>query len=129
MNLAGGSQIPIERPEPWLRIRRSDCEAGATAQPSSASEEANAANYPVTVHVTASCVNWHEGLNTLDATIDSVKYKLVTQGTIQLLALGDYHARLVAPRKTPPAYIASRNYEFLLPEGKTAQFYLCGEWQ
>ena len=102
--------------------------AGAAGQSSSDVSAASLANYPLVVHVSGSYWDMHDGLNTIDATIDSAKYKLVTVNTPQLIALGDYHARIVPPKKTP-AYIVDREYEFLFPDGKTAKFQLCGEWE
>ncbi len=81
------------------------------------------------VHVTGSywSLRGALGWSNLDVTIDSVKYQLMSEGPSSMLALGDYHARILAPKKTP-AYIVNREYEFLFPDGKTAKFQLCGEW-
>jgi hypothetical protein len=88
------------------------------------------ADYTITVHVSASRIAFAgHGVQDLDVVIASKKYELISDlGVGQLLALGDYQAKLVTNdhRTTYDSYQA---YEFLFPDGKTRKFDVVGQWE
>ena len=103
----------------------------AAAAPTLASQTAPAstnAQFPLIVHVTASFWDINRAQNTIDATIDSVRYELRSNNHDAFLAPGDYPARIVKGRSKLPSYWVSRTFELQFPDGKTANFLLSGQW-
>jgi hypothetical protein len=86
------------------------------------------ADYTLTIHVSATRIAFADhGFQDLDVTIDGKKYELISElGVNQLLALGDYKAKLVKDdhRTTYDSY---QVYEFLFPDGKTRKFDVVGQ--
>lgn len=86
----------------------------------------NPAEYTVNVHVSSSSIATG-GAQDLSVIIDGKKYELLCEyATRELLALGDYKAKLVKDwHKT--AYDSSQVYEFLFPDKKTRKFIVIGQ--
>jgi hypothetical protein len=87
------------------------------------------ADNTVTIHVSATRIAFggHGSSQDLDVVIDGKKYELLSElGLNQLLALGDYKAKLVRDdhRNTYDSY---QVYEFLFPDGKTRKFDVVGQ--
>jgi hypothetical protein len=92
-------------------------------------------DYPVKVHVTSSHFDvlpysgFIRCFQRLDVVIDGKKYVL-EEGTPQrrheLLAVGDYSARLVEDEHKTP-YSSSQTYEFRFPDGKTRKLVVIGQ--
>ena len=107
--------------------------AGAAGKNAGVAQTAGAktADFPLTAHVTAS--SWEEGFptNTVEVTIDSVNYRMITRTyAVAFLALGDYPARIVVAKKPSKlaAYWVNGAYEFQCPDGKVVEFSLVGQW-
>jgi hypothetical protein len=86
------------------------------------------ADYTITVHVSASRLAFGgSGVQDLDVVIHAKKFELISDRALgQLLALGDYKARLVIDdHKT--TYDSYQVYEFLFPDGKTRSFDVVGQ--
>jgi hypothetical protein len=86
------------------------------------------ADYSITIHVSATrTASVGIGVQDLDVIIDAKKYELMSDRVIgQLLALGDYKAKLVEDsHKT--TYDSYQVYEFLFPDGKTRKFQVVGQ--
>jgi hypothetical protein len=104
--------------------------AGAVAQTGGSGAATNA-DFPLTAHVTASFKDMDAPRCTVDVTIDSVKYRMITtMYSTAYIALGDYPARVVLPKKPSKlaAYWKSGVYEFQLPDRTTAEFAAIGQW-
>lgn len=85
----------------------------------------NPADYNVNVHVSSSRID-RAGHQVLDVVIESKKYELRSELAIgQLLALGDYKAKLVKDYH-PTAYDSIQVYEFLFPD-KTRPYSVVGQ--
>jgi hypothetical protein len=85
-------------------------------------------DYTITVHVSASHIAFAgTGVQDLDVVIGAKKYELISDRAVgQLLALGDYKAKLVKDdHKT--TYDSYQVYEFLFPDGKTRSFDVVGQ--
>jgi hypothetical protein len=94
----------------------------------------NPADYTMTVHVIASHTRdtYSSGLpfpyHRLIAVIDGKSVEL-TGGSIGVLALGDYKAKVVPTPHAPkdaPSYQVFLTYEFLFPDGKTERYSVTG---
>jgi hypothetical protein len=86
------------------------------------------ADYTITIHVSATRIaSAGTGVQDLDVIIDAKKYELNSDRAVgQLLALGDYKAKLVEDsHKT--TYDSYQVYEFLFPDGKTRKFQVVGQ--
>lgn len=83
----------------------------------------NPADYPVTVHVSATHVS--HNLQTLDVVIDRKKFQLQISD-IMLFALGDYKAKLVKEQHRG-GYQFYQIYELLFPDQKTRRFWVIGQ--
>ena len=83
-------------------------------------------DYNVTVHVIESKVRFVNQFNWvyITAVIDGHKYELQGSYRSGVFALGDYKAKL--REQTKNGYDIDRTYTFLLPDGKTRDFYLSG---
>lgn len=97
-----------------------------------------AADYPVSVHVTTSrmgkdCGEVTKGSSgckvtqVLDVVIDGTKYELQAETLLAkgVVALGDYKARLVSDKKKPTNEIM-RQYELQFPDRSTRKFEVIG---
>jgi hypothetical protein len=86
------------------------------------------ADYAITVHVSATRIAFAgRGVQDLDVIIDGKKFELISDlGVGQLLALGDYKAKLVRDDHRT-TYDSDRVYEFLFPDGKTRRFDVVGQ--
>jgi hypothetical protein len=87
------------------------------------------ADSTITIHVNATRIAFagHGYSQDLDVIIDGKKYELLSElGISQLLALGDYKAKLVKDdhRTTYDSY---QVYEFLFADGKTRKFDVVGQ--
>ena len=92
-------------------------------------------DYPVKIHVTSSHFDvlpyggFIRSFQRLDVVIDGKKYVL-EEGTPQrrheLLALGDYNARLFEDEHKT-TYSSSQTYEFRMADGKTRKFVVIGQ--
>jgi len=89
----------------------------------------NPADYNVNVHVSASSMvpntNGPGYFPSLNVEIAGVNYQLLGERFFDLLALGDYKARLVKDQHNS-AYESLQVYEFLFPDGKTMKFDVTG---
>ena len=86
------------------------------------------ADYTITIHVSASRIaSAGTGIQDLDVIINARKYELISDRAVgQLLALGDYKAKLVEDsHKT--TYESNQFYEFLFPDDKTRKFQVVGQ--
>jgi hypothetical protein len=86
-------------------------------------------DYTITVHVSATHIAFFSGhlVQDLDVIIGGKKYELISELTVgQLLALGDYKARLVKDEHRT-IYDSYQLYEFLFPDGKTRKYDVVGE--
>jgi hypothetical protein len=89
-----------------------------------ASDQANPAEFPITIHVVSSWSRVANGNDYsgqfLETTIDNHPVELNCD-SLGVLALGDYHARLStkihAPSKNPNSYDLYRGYDLLMPDG------------
>lgn len=99
---------------------------------------ASPADYPITIHVTASrLIDYGDGGNThvfqhLDVLIDGKKYELegdalfANRNTWGLIARGDYKARLTADIHRTE-YLSHQTYEILFPDNRTLKFDVTGQ--
>jgi hypothetical protein len=83
---------------------------------------------PVTVHVRSSYFLYANGVTTqmLDTVIDGKKFALAGISSGELLALGDYKAKLIKDEHKT-SYGSHQIYEFLFPDGKTRNFTVVGQ--
>jgi hypothetical protein len=87
----------------------------------------NPADYTITVHVSATRIFSGSLAQDLDVLINGTKYELSSELSLnQLLALGDYKAKLVKDEHRN-AYDSYQVYEFLFPDGKTRKFSVVGK--
>lgn len=87
----------------------------------------NPADYTVNVHVSRS--RYVRNGQWVNVTIDGKKYELECfNNTGELLALGDYKARLVKDQHRT-TYDSYQMYEFLLPDQKTRKFTVKGQME
>ncbi|MFZ0298985.1 MAG: hypothetical protein WAM13_11615 [Candidatus Sulfotelmatobacter sp.] len=86
------------------------------------------ADHTITVHVSATRIAFGGHLvQDLDVLIDGKKYELASELSLgQLLALGDYKAKLVKDEHRS-TYDSYQVYEFLFPDGKTRKFDVVGQ--
>ena len=97
-----------------------------------AAPQTKPADYDLNVHVNASRMGlegnstlWHQQLS---VTIDGKKYELQSIGAVpQLLAVGDYKARLVTDDHGKGNYDSWQVYEFQFPDKKTRRFLVVGQ--
>jgi hypothetical protein len=89
--------------------------AGKTSTP-------NPAEYNTNIHVSASRYVFYANLtfSHLDVSIGGKKYELECP-LVELLALGDYKAKLVQDEHKT-AYESIQTYEFLFPDNKTLKY-------
>lgn len=94
--------------------------------------------YPVKVHVNSSrwvmepALTGPRSVQRLNVTIDGKKFELATPAPasnfdagITLLVPGDYKAKLTRDQHNT-SYESSQEYEFLLPDNKTTEFFVVG---
>lgn len=94
-----------------------------------AKENPNLADYTINVHVSASRTasgGVHNAWQRLNVLIDGKKYELESGFPNELLALGDYKARLIKDEH-PTTYDSFQVYEFLFPDQKTRKFTVVGQ--
>ncbi len=84
--------------------------------------------YSINIHVRSSYFLHANGVvsQMLDVTIDGKKYQLVGIQTGELLALGDYKAKLIKDEHRT-TYESDQVYEFLFPDKKTRKFSVVGQ--
>jgi len=101
----------------------------AIPSPTPGTKTSGSADFPITIHVTGSYWDTVGLTNTLDVTIDSVSYQLITRSTNAYLALGDYPARIDLGHRPPkvPPYMVRRAYELQYPDGKTGYYTVTGQ--
>jgi hypothetical protein len=93
---------------------------------------ANPADFPITVHVVFSHQSSPSATNPaqrLDAVVDGQQIELFSGDSYGVLAPGDYKAQLATTSYIPKhldGYDIFRIYRFLLPDGKTRDFFLVG---
>ncbi len=95
-----------------------------------AQQKHNPDDYPITVHVSSAQFEWGQSrIQRLHVVINMKKYELVDfQVGGELLALGDYKARLIEnPRRRKTAYESNQSYEFLFPDQRTRKFLVAGQ--
>jgi len=82
----------------------------------------NPAEYNTNIHVSASRIVYYAGLtfSHLEVSIGGKKYELECS-LVELLALGDYKAKLVQDEHKT-AYESIQTYEFLFPDNKTLKY-------
>jgi hypothetical protein len=84
----------------------------------------NPADYTINVHVSASYVTETMKVE-LSVVIKAKKYQLRGNAINEVLALGDYKAKLLRDEHRT-AYDSYQTYEFLFPDGKTRQYQVVG---
>ena len=86
--------------------------------------------YSIAIHVSSSYLISANGHTTqmLDVTIDGKKYRLAADFNGNLLALGDYKAKLTKDDHRTP-YESDQVYEFQFPDNKTRKFFVYGQFE